>query len=270
MEHGAADTLRVWGLLLGAEVRARLQYKASFAVGTLVDFAVIISDFAPVYLLATYFGHLQGWSFAELALLYGMVGTSWGLVDAFMRGFSDFGGYLISGEMDRWLLRPRPLLLQISAWNFEARKIGRILQALLVLTIASIWLELGLGALAWVVFGIAGGTLFFAGVLLAGAASQFWTLGQTTELQNILTYGGSATLSYPVSIYADWFRRAITWAIPLAFVNYFPAIAALGRTSEAGWPPWLPWLSPLFCCAALAVGLGAFFVGLRRYESTGS
>jgi ABC-2 type transport system permease protein len=53
-------------------------------------------------------------------------------------------------------------------------------------------------------------------------------------------------------------------------VNYFPAVAALGRTHSEGWPEWVPWLSPLFCTAVLLLGLQMFAIGLRRYESTGS
>ena len=131
-------------------------------------------------------------------------------------------------------------------------------------------LDLDLRALAWICFGVAGGVLFFTGVVMAGAASQFWTLGHTSELQNMLTYGGSAALSYPVSAYSRWFRRVVTYAIPLAFVNYFPALAALNRTREAGWATWVPALSPLACLAMLVVGFGLFHLGLRRYESMGT
>ena len=59
-------------------------------------------------------------------------------------------------------------------------------------------------------------------------------MGEAAELQNILTYGGSAALSYPVSIYTTWFRRVLTYGVPMAFVNYFPALAALGRTQDGG------------------------------------
>jgi viologen exporter family transport system permease protein len=161
-------------------------------------------------------------------------------------------------------------VLQVAALEFEARKIARLAQGLVVLALACAALRLGLASLAWVAVGIAGGAACFAGIVMVGASLSFWTSGETAELQNALTYGGSAALSYPVSIYTEWFRRAITYGVPLAFVNYFPALAALGRTESAGWPRALPFLSPLACAAMLAVGLLAFGRGLRRYESAGS
>lgn len=79
-----------------------------------------------------------------------------------------------------------------------------------------------------------------------------------------------ARLAFQRRIYETWFRRAITYGVPLAFVNYFPALAALGRTEAEGWPSFVPWLSPLVCAAVLLFGMAAFSRGLRSYESTGS
>jgi ABC-2 type transport system permease protein len=264
------NSLRFYLLLASASLRSHMQYRGTFALRSAIDFGVILSDLAPVWVLARYFGSLDGWSFAELALLYGMVATSWGMVEVTLRGFENFSVYLVRGDLDRLLLRPRGVILQVAAHDFEMRKLARVAQALIVLVLASASLGLGLGSLAWVALGIAGGTLCFAGIVMLGASAAFWTLGETSELQNILTYGGSAALSYPVSIYTTWFRRVITYGVPLAFVNYFPALAALGRTEAAGWPRVMPWLSPFACSLAFFAGMACFARGLRRYESTGS
>ena len=256
--------------LIGASVRSQMQYRLNFAVRSLGDFLVVFGDFLPLYFLVRTFGGLQGWTLAEIALLYGMVETSWATIEGALWGFERFGPYLIEGRIDRWLLRPRSVIVQVAAHWFEIRKLGRIAQGVLVLSIAMWILRLDARAIAWVIIGIAGGMLFFAGVVVMGAATQFWTLGQTSELQNMLTYGGSAALTFPVSIYSTWFRRIVTYGVPLAFVNYFPALAALRRTAAAGWPGFVPWLSPFVCCAVLLAARALFERGLRRYESTGS
>jgi viologen exporter family transport system permease protein len=264
------DAIRLYLHMASAGMRSQMQYRGSFALRCVIDFGVIVSDLAPVWVLARYFGHVDGWRFPELALLYGMVATSWGTVEVVLRGFENFATYLVRGDLDRLLLRPRSIVLQVAALEFEARKLARIAQGAIVLVLACVSLRLGAHSLAWVAAGVTGGFFCFAGLVMFGAASNFYTLGESSELQNILTYGGSAALSYPVSIYADWFRRAITWGVPLAFANYFPALAALGRTESAGWPAALPWLSPLACLGCMGLGMTAFRHGLRRYESAGS
>lgn len=268
--HAVLSDLSLYCRLIGASVRAQMQYRLNFVVRSFADFLVMFSDFLPLYFLVRAFGGLQGWTIAELAMLYGMVEMSWATIEGGLRGFEHFGAYLIEGTVDRWLLRPRSVILQVAAHWFEIRKLGRIAQGALVLSIAVWVLDLEARSIAWVATGIAGGVLFFAGVVILGAASQFWTLGQTSELQNMLTYGGSAALTVPVSIYSTWFRRLVTYGVPLAFVNYFPALAALRRTAAAGWPAFVPWLSPVVCLGVLLAARATFAHGLRRYESTGS
>lgn len=264
------DDFRLYPRLIGASVRSQMQYKLAFVLRSAADFMLIVSELLPTYFLVRFFGGLEGWTFPQLALLYGMVELSWATVEGGLRGFENFGVYLLQGELDRWLLRPRSIVLQVAAYVFEIRKIGRVLQGAVVLVVAALWLELDLAATAWVAIGILGGIAFFAGIVILSAASQFWTLGQTSELQNMLTYGGSAALTFPVSIYSDWFRRVLVYGIPLAFVNYFPALAALDRVEADGWPAFMPWLSPFVCVGVLLLGQAAFNRGLQRYESTGS
>jgi viologen exporter family transport system permease protein len=267
---GVLSDLDLYVRLIAASVRAQMQYRLNFAIRSFGDFLIVFADFLPLYFLLRAFGGLQGWTLAEIALLYGMVETSWATIEGSFWGFERFGPDLIAGRVDRWLLRPRGVILQVAAQWFEIRKLGRVAQGVLVLGIAIWVLRLDARAVAWVATGIAGGMLFFAGILVIGAATQFWTLGQTAELQNMLTYGGSAALTFPVSIYSTWFRRIVTYGVPLAFVNYFPALAALRRTAAAGWPAFVPWLSPVVCLVVLLLARAAFARGLRRYESTGS
>lgn len=264
------DALRLYAVLASAGTRAQMQYRTSFWIRTGTDLLGLLSEFVPILLLVDRFGAIRGWSLAELALLYGMVGVSWGLVELWLRGFEKFGELLVTGDLDRWLLRPRGILLQVAASNFEPHRIGRVFQALVVLAAGIFLLRLSPGGIAWVIVGVAGGVVFFAGIVMLGAASAFWTLGAASELQNMLTYGGTAALSYPVSIYETWFRRVLTYGIPMAFVNYFPALAALGRTETTGFPAWLPWLSPLVCTLVAVAGAALFARGLQRYESSGT
>jgi ABC-type uncharacterized transport system permease subunit len=166
----ARQRLALWARLASAAIRSQMQYRTSFAIQNLVMFGVMVSDLVPVWVLSRFFGAVDGWSFAELALLYGMVETSWATVETALRGFENFSVYLIQGDLDRILLRPRNVVLQVAARDFDARKLSRIAQAVVVLGVASFALGLGPRSLAWVALGVAGGMLSFAGIVMAGAA----------------------------------------------------------------------------------------------------
>ncbi|HEY0105414.1 MAG TPA: ABC-2 family transporter protein, partial [Rhizomicrobium sp.] len=83
-----------------------------------------------------------------------------------------------------------------------------------------------------------------------------------------LTYGGEAAAQFPLDIYAAWFRKFLTYFVPLGCSLYFPVALALGR--DVGVPAWVAVLSPATGFAFLFVALGVWGFGIRHYTSTGS
>jgi ABC-2 type transport system permease protein len=116
---------------------------------------------------------------------------------------------------------------------------------------------------------LAAGSLFFMAIFIVGATTAFWT-PQTAELANIFTYGGNFMTSYPMHIYEEWMREVFTFIIPMAFINYYPALYLLDRPDPFGLPGWTPFLSPLVAGAVFAVSLAVWRFGVRHYQSTGS
>jgi ABC-2 type transport system permease protein len=64
--------------------------------------------------------------------------------------------------------------------------------------------------------------------------------------------------------------RGVTFVLPLAFVNWLPALYVLGRPYPLDLPAWVAFASPVvaaLCCALAGI---AWRAGLRAYRSTGS
>ena len=73
--------------LVGARIRAQMQYKVSFWMD-LVGFGLVTGlEFATIAILYGRFQSIGGWSIAEVALLYGMVSVAFSLAEMFSRGF---------------------------------------------------------------------------------------------------------------------------------------------------------------------------------------
>ncbi len=261
----------VWRRLVAASVRSQLQYRASFLMLSLGHFLLTGIEFLGIALLFERFGSIRGFALPEVALLYGMVNVSFALADATSTGFDRFGETLKAGDFDRILLRPLPAPLQLAGAELTLRRVGRLAQGLLVLGFASRSL-----AIAWtperiLLLGasLLGGALLFYGILVLQATLAFWTV-ESLEAMNVFTYGGVECLQYPLSIYRPGFRTFFVYGIPLACVNWFPALGILGRQDPLGHGAWMPWISPLVCLGFLILSLAAFERGVRRYASTGS
>ena len=225
-----------------------------------------------VWALFDRFGDVQGWRIGEVALFYGLVNCMFAIADALGRGFDVLGTeFLRTGTFDRLLLRPRPLALQLMGHDVRVSRLGRLMQGVAVLAFGTaqagvVWTS---DAVAIALFALAGGVALFLGILVLQGTLSFWTV-ESLEVANVLSYGGVQAAQYPLALYARWFRRVLTFAVPLACVAYYPVLAILGKADPLGAPGWAGMVSPLAGFVFLAAAFGAWRIGLRHYASTGS
>jgi ABC-2 type transport system permease protein len=266
------NALRLYGRYVSASIRAQAQYPAAtllLGVGHLVATAV---EIVGVFALFHRFGNVKGWSFGEVALFYGLINITFSIADILTRGFDVFGtDFVRTGAFDRVLLRPRSATLQLIGYDIRLSRFGRMLQGLAVVILATHLAPIHWdpAAVAIAVWAVAGGVALFAGILVLQATLSFWTI-ESLEAFNVLTYGGVQAAQYPLDIYAGWFRKVLTFGVPLACVAYYPVLAILKRPDPLGAPDWILPLTPLAGFVFLALSFLAWRVGVARYASTGS
>jgi ABC-2 type transport system permease protein len=260
----------IYRRLVGARIRADWQYRLSFVLYTLGQFLVTFLDFAVILVLFGLVPSLAGWSLAEVAFLYGTTGVAFNLADTFASQVERCSAYIRLGTFDTLLVRPLGPLFQLSCREFELRRIGKVLQALAVLAVAVAHLPVAWtpSRVAVTVGFIASGTVIFASLWVVTSAISFWTV-ETQEVANSVTYGGNLITQYPVDVFAPWLRRLLL-IVPLAFVNYLPAVWILGREDALGLPSWAGLTSPLVAAATVVVARAVWGAAIRHYRSTGS
>jgi ABC-2 type transport system permease protein len=257
--------------LIGARIRAQMQYRLSFLLMTLVSIVVTGSDLLAILILFNYFEELAGWRAGEVALLYGLTMVAFGLSEMVAAGFDIFPQAIRQGELDRVLLRPIGIFVQVLAADFQLRRLGRVSQGGLALALAMAWTPIAWTPLKvlYLLVVIVSGFVMFSALLVLGAVLCFWTV-QSIEIINTVTYGGTEMASYPLPIYHELLQRFFTFVVPLAFVSYFPALYLLDRPEVQRLPGWLPGMTPVAAVMLALVAWLAWQVGVRHYQSTGS
>lgn len=264
--------LALYGRYVAASLRAQAQYPAATLMLTAGHCVATAIEILGVFALFNRFGAVGGWTFGEAALFYGLVNTMFAISELLTRGFEVFGtDFVRTGNFDRLLLRPRNAALQLAGHEVRLSRLGRLLQGVAVLVVAT---ELApitwdMAAVATALWAIAGGVALFSGIVVLQATLAFWTI-ESLEIANVLTYGGVQAAQYPLNIYAAWFRRLMTFGVPLACVTYYPALAILNRADPLGAPGWILPLAPAAGFAFLALALGVWRAGVAHYSSSGS
>ncbi|WP_345565649.1 ABC transporter permease [Streptomyces plumbiresistens] len=252
-------------------IRSTLAYRVSFVMTVLGGLLVTGLDFVAILLMFSQVDVLGGYTLPEIAFLYGLSATSFGIADLTIGSAGRLGTRVRDGTLDTLLVRPAPVLAQVAADRFALRRVGRITQGALVLGYALVALDIGwtpVKVLMVPLMLVCGGVIFSA-VFVAGAAFQF-VAQDASEVQSAFTYGGQTLLQYPPTVFGKELVRGVTFVFPVAFVNWVPAAYVLGRSYPLGLPEWTAFASPLVAAVCCALAGLAWRTGLRSYRSTGS
>jgi len=250
-----------------------MQYKISFVLETLATGLSLFLFFAMLALVFQRFESLGGWQLGEIAFLMGMVEAAFGLTQMIFSGFDPniFSQRVRQGSFDQLLLRPVNVTAQVLGSRFSVRRLGRIVQGITIFAIGLSLTDIQwtLPKLCYLPLVILGLVSFFGGLLIFGSTITFWTI-ESFEAVNIVTYGGTEMLAYPMHIYPTSLRRIFTYIIPSAFLNYYPALYFLDRPDPFNLPSIFQFIAPVvgICCLIAALLFWRF--GIRHYQSTGS
>ena len=263
--------LALYWQILSARIRSDWQYRTSFALFALSQATVNSVEFVAILIVVDLVPSLGGWTRAEVAFLYGLATVPFAIADVFVSSIDRTSRYVLSGEMDRLLLRPISPLVQIVSLEFELRRVGKLIPAVAVLawSISAVPVAWTPQRVALLAIALLCGVAIYAALWIGTSSAAFWFVA-SQEAANAFTYGGEFANQYPLHLYRGWIRAVLGWIVPLAFVAYVPSQAILGATNPLGLPPWLVYLSVPVAAAALGVSLLVWRFGINHYQSTGS
>ncbi len=186
MASAIAD-LRVWRRLVGARIRADWQYRTSFFLFLLSQTLVACLDLAVIAAIFTQVSSLGGWSGVEVALLFGLSGVAFGLADLLISAVENASRHIKAGTFDLFLLRPLPPLVHLSASEFALRRVGRVIQPLVVLIGALFLAPIDWSPEAAVLLPVTlvSGTVIFGSVWVATSSISFWTVDSQEVAQRV-------------------------------------------------------------------------------------
>ena len=250
-------------------IRAAWAYPASFVMLAVGNGLITGLDFVGLWIMFAHLDDLAGFSLHEVAFLYGAGSIGLGIADTLIGSVERIGAYVRTGRLDQMMTKPVPLLVQVCADQFTLRRLGRITQATVVFGWAATYVDWTPMRLLIALSMIVSGAVVFFGLFLGFSCIQFWT-SDASEFANAFTYGGATITQYPLSIFPREVMVALTFVIPVAFVNWYPALFILGRRDPFGMPSWVQFASPLASVLTVAIALLVWRAGVRHYSSTGS
>ncbi|MBA2445649.1 MAG: ABC-2 family transporter protein [Nocardioidaceae bacterium] len=269
--RGVGWNLQAYLVLARMWIRVSMTYRASFVTLALGQFFITGLDFVGIAIMFSKVDTLGGFTLAEVAFLYGGSALCLGIADLLLGNIERLGVRIRMGTFDTMLVRPVSVFVQMCADEFALRRLGRITQAIAVFvwSVTALDIDWTAARMAMLPYLVGTGAVIFLAIFTLGAAVQFWT-ADSSELANAFTYGGSTLACFPLTIYPREAIRALTFVVPLGFVNWYPSLFILDKPDPLGLPSGVEFAGPIAAALLSLLAAVLWRYGIRRYQSTGS
>jgi len=214
------NTLRLVGHYFRFNLSAGMSYRAAFLTQV---FGMVLNNSMFIIFWLILFeqvgGIIKGYGFEDVMFLWALAASGFGLAEVFMGNGHHLSRIIYSGELDVYLLQPKPVALNLVASRMVVAGWGDIIYgvALFLLTQALTVYSVALFVLFSVLMA------FVLTALRLAYHSLTFFLGNAESLANLATEMIISFMIYPGSIFKGptvWILHSI---VPAALVAYIPA-----------------------------------------------
>lgn len=248
-----------------------IEYPSSIAGWLISNPLQFIMGFAIIKFVVESFGEINGWTYGQLAFLYGLSVISHALSMIFFVQGWFMGFYVLEGEFDRYLTRPMSVLYQFFFTTINIIGVTDLIPGIFVFIYGCLkcGITFSLGFVLQTIVILIGATLIRGGIYILLGSTSFYLrspvdFGQYT--QEIM----DKTTMYPISMYPEAMQLILTFLIPVGWISFYPASGILGIENSLYNGGFIP-LITLGAGIIVMTLAGLFFNhGLRKYESAGN
>lgn len=255
---------------VAARVREQRGYAASFVLSIVGTFLLGFLDLLVIVALFGQVASLAGWTASQVLLLYGISSVAYAVADFILGGLDSLPQVVRDGTFNTLLLRPGSVLLHVATQDFALRRVGRLVQASLVLAVIAASNPQVAHPIAWayLLIVIAGASIIIGSLWVAASCLVLVTV-DGGEFVNPFTSGVAFASQYPTPLFGDILGRLLV-VIPVAWIAYLPLTVLLGKTDELGIPIELRLGSPAVAIICALAARAAWSRMLRYYSGAGS
>ncbi len=243
-----------------------MEYRVNFLIGASSTFFLQASSLLAIWVVMSQIPSLNGWTFDEVILVYGLVTLAKSINHMFADNLWTIGRqYIRTGGFDRFLMRPIDPLFHLLADRFCHDGMGNFLigAALVIKASSALHIPWTLANFVYLVVAVLSGGFIFIALNLITCVSSFWIMDSVPVTRVI--FDNHLFAQYPLSIYPKAIGIWLTWLIPYGFASFYPASYLLGRDVGP-----LAFLGPVIAVILMFLGYRFWLFGLKHYAGTGS
>jgi ABC-2 type transport system permease protein len=260
------EYLRLYCLIELQYIKSQMQYRADFLISSVGMFFSSLATLSIFVVLFESIPNLAGWSLMEMVFIYAFYMIAISPMQILFDNIWWLRYKVQSGEFVKYYFRPLNMMFYYMSERFDIKGLTQLVVGIILIAYSSarLGLEWSIGKGLIFLAAVFSASLVLIAIAVLAGASAFWLINSYPVLA--LAWKVREFAPYPMTIFDDVFRFALTFILPIGFIAFYPAQFFL-RPEE---------VSPLFYLTPV-VGIGLFALtyrvwtlGVNNYSGTGS
>lgn len=248
------------------------EYRGSFLWTNISKGLHFVAQFLLLWIMITKFKTINGWLPYEVLMLYSLTFASYSIAGCFfMHPCTNLSERIKSGEFDEVLTKPINHFLYYFSREASFGYLSNISVAVLVLVICFIKLQiqLTLFKVLFLLVTVISGIFINGAFFVIGSIPAFWVM-KSEDIMHVFISGIRSYTRYPITIYHKAIQVILTFIVPYAFINFFPAQYFLNKNDFSIFHPVCQFLSPIAAILSFSAAYFLWKIGINNYKSSGS
>lgn len=266
------EVLKVYFAYIKIYLKQILEYRFAFYMGLIVQITTHIVTLFSMLTILNQLKYINGWTYNEFLFMYSLNLITYGIAALFFwNPMTNMTQDIRRGELDRCLVFPVRPFSHIIMKNFNHTYLGNVILSIIILVYSLIKIQFTINASKFFVLlmVIIGGTLIQASIMIFAGALSFFGINSQMFLETTVL-GIRWCVNYPVNIYSDWIQVFLSFVVPYAFVNFYPAVILLHKSSIHIWIPQFEYGTFLVGISLFVISIKLWNYGINKYESAGA
>lgn len=260
--------IKLYFTYLKRAIVTRLEYKKDALIGILSFFLGNVASILGIYFIVNSIPSLNGWTMEQLGFLYGFSMLPVAIDHLFSDDLWCVAYWKVrTGELDKYYLRPVPVLFQVIAETFQPEALGELLVGIIMLALCG--KESGVifnfPNVLLLIVGAVFGAIIITSIKIITAAVAFYTKrsGPLTQV----VYGFGSYTKYPLKIYPKFIQLILQFIVPFGLVISIPIDVVI----NGGYNPYLLMLVIIgVTIVFLFISVAFWNKAEKKYSSSGS
>lgn len=247
---------------------AKMEYRKDLFIGILGFFLENLASVLSIYFIIRNIPSLQGWTMYELGLLYGFTRLPIGVDHFFTDELWRVAYFRVKqGDVDRYFLRPAPVLFQIIADKVQLEALGELILGIIMFCVcaANCKINWSFQFVLLLFIAVIFGALIITSIKIFTTAFAF-VIKRSGMITQVF-YNFKDYAKYPVTIYPSFIRAIMLFIAPFGLITSMPIQAILFGTYNI---PLLMVKIILMTALFLIISIATWNICIKHYESSGS